>query len=59
MEMIINILYYQSPVHGYEILPKTIILLRNEKREELTDLDYENSGRFDLTVRIIFKVHSN
>ena len=28
-----------------------------KKRKELTNLDYEYSGHFDLTARIIFRVH--
>ena len=36
---------------------KLFILLRNEKREELTNLDYEYRGHFDITARIIFRGH--
>jgi hypothetical protein len=49
MDIIIGTICYQSPIHGMKFCSKLFILLRNEKREELTNLDYEYSGHFDLT----------
>ena len=57
MDIIIGTICYQSPIHGRKFCSKLFILLRNEKREELTNLDYEYSGHFDLTARIIFRGH--
>ncbi len=57
MDIIISTISYQSPIMGMKFCSKLFILLRNEKREELTNLDYEYRGHFDLTARIIFRGH--
>lgn len=58
MDIIISTISYQSPIHGYEILFNNYsYCYEMKKRKELTNLDYEYMGHFDLTARIIFRVH--
>ena len=57
MDIIKSTISYQSPIHGTKFCSKLFILLQNEKREELTNLDYKYSGHFELTARIIFRGH--